>query len=151
HASALEAIDALYAAEAEDQRARVEERERLLVAVAKTTREHGSLATAERAWQAEWRSATAPLALGELPSGEELEAALEKTVALARVGDAAKKERKRAELLEREAREIEAEIGRLTDRHAPDLSRAPASEAGAKLLERHRRARAAREERARIE
>jgi uncharacterized protein YhaN len=151
HAAAIEAIDGLRAAEADERRARIEERERLEAAASKTAREHDSATSALEAWRGEWRAATASLGVGEAPGVEEVEAAIDKTTALSRALGAIDKERRRVQALEDETRAIEAEIERLVARHAPDLGGAPSGEAGAKLLDRHARARARRDERTRLE
>jgi uncharacterized protein YhaN len=151
HASAVEAIDGLRAAEADEARARTEERERLLAAAGKCAREHDAAEAALAAWRREWSLATAGLGLGEAPGVEEALAAIETTTALGRVVAAIEKEQRRVQALDKETREIEAEIARLVALHAPDLAGAPPAEAGAKLIDRHARARAKRDERVRLE
>jgi uncharacterized protein YhaN len=151
HAAAVDACDGFRSAEAEERGAHAEEGERLAAAVLKITREHASLAASRSARREEWRTATAPLGLGVAPGVEEVEAAIEKTTALARATAAAEKERVRVKGLADETQEIESFVAQLAARHAPDLTGAPVREAGAKLLDRHLRARAKKDECTRLE
>jgi uncharacterized protein YhaN len=102
-------------------------------------------------WRREWGELVPKLGLSVVSPPEEALAVLSDLAGLLRLSEDAREKQRRVRGIERDSAAFVVEVRALVEKHAPDLTRAGASEAAEELLRRVRTARDADKERRRLE